>query len=243
MYLVGLTGGIGSGKSTAVEMLRNLRCVVIDAEEITNSLLKPGACGWKKIKKYFGPEAFLDSGEINRNYIDNLVYTKPEKNQLFVLLILPMVRSKIMWSVIRKFFCGYQFVIINLPLLFENRVMTGYLTYTIVLNCLDTQQVERLVKMGKVEAEAKSCVNIQMNLSKKCEMATFVVDNSSNQEYTEEQLARVVRLLRKSKAQWKSRTVFFFGIVSVSAAIAGVYYAKTNNLLPNIDLRTLSLKR
>ncbi|CAI9736035.1 dephosphodomain-containingCoA kinase domain-containing [Octopus vulgaris] len=227
MYIVGLTGGIASGKTTVMDMLKNLRCNVIDAEEIANQILKPGGAGWKKIKKYFGPEAFLDNGELNRRYIANLTFSKPEKNQLFIMLIQPLIRSHIMWKVVRLFICGHQFVIINIPLLYESKMMMSYMKYTIVVNCTENQQVERLLKLGEItEMEAMSRIKIQMNLFNKSDLATFIVDNSSSREYTQEQVERIVRLLRASKAQWKSRSIFFLGFVSLSVAAAAVYYTK-----------------
>uniref|UniRef100_A0A0L8GU84 Dephospho-CoA kinase domain-containing protein n=2 Tax=Octopus bimaculoides TaxID=37653 RepID=A0A0L8GU84_OCTBM len=125
------------------------------------------------------------------------------------------------------FIPGHQFVIINIPLLYENKMMISYMKYTIVVNCTENQQIERLLKQGDItEMEAMSRIKIQMNLFKKSDLATFIVDNSSSREYTQEQVERIVRLLRASKAQWKSRSIFLLGFVSLSVAAAAVYYTK-----------------
>lgn len=225
MFLVGLTGGIGSGKTTVSDMFRSLKCPIIDADEIAREVVKPGTTGWKRIKRHFGSEVFLSTGELDRKYVAKVIFNEPEKRQLLNSIIHPLIRNQIIWRVIKLFFKGYQFVILDIPLLFECGSMLSYMKYTIVVDCTKTQQIERLISRDDfTKQEALVRIHSQIELNKKCQMATYVIDNSSSVDYTQEQVQRVNRLLRSSKAQWKVRSIFLVSFITISATTAGVCY-------------------
>lgn len=225
MFLVGLTGGIGSGKTTVSNMLRSLKCPVIDADEIAREVVKPGTTGWKRIQKHFGPEAFLSTGELDRKYVAKIIFNQPEKRQLLNSIIHPLIRNRMIWRIIKLFFKGYQFVILDIPLLFESGSMLPYIEYTLVVNSTEDQQIERLTSRNEfTKEEALVRIRAQISLNDKCDMATYIIDNSSSVDYTREQVERIHRYLRSSNAQWKVRSIFLVCFVTVTATTAAVCY-------------------
>ena len=81
MYKIGLTGGIASGKSTVVSMLRQYDAAIIDCDIIARDVVLPGSKGLQAVVRAFGPQALLSDGTMNRAYISSIVFTNPAKKQ------------------------------------------------------------------------------------------------------------------------------------------------------------------
>ncbi|NXA43082.1 DCAKD protein, partial [Eudromia elegans] len=158
MFLVGLSGGIATGKSTVVAMLRELGCAVIDADVIAREVVRPRLKAYREIVQHFGPEILLESGEINREALGNIIFSQPQKRQLLNSITHPEIRKEMLKQVLKYFVLGYRYVILDIPLLFETNGLTKFMKYTVLVYCDPRTQLERLMRrdgLPRAQAEAR----------------------------------------------------------------------------------------
>ncbi|CAK9805230.1 Dephospho-CoA kinase domain-containing protein [Anthophora plagiata] len=228
MFLVGVTGGIATGKSSVASIFREFGIPVIDADQIARKVVEPGKPAWYKIYKEFGPEVFLNTQELDRAELGNIIFNDVEKRKKLNAITHPHIYKEIYWQTFKYFLQGHQFIVMDLPLLFETGHMLNYLHKIIVVTCEEDLQLQRLMKRtGFTEAKAKLRIAAQMPLEKKVEMANFVIENSSSEHDTREQTIRVINVLRASKYHWKLRFLVGF---SCTILIAGIYLLRNRNL-------------
>ncbi|XP_033210332.1 dephospho-CoA kinase domain-containing protein isoform X2 [Belonocnema kinseyi] len=185
MFIVGLTGGIATGKSTVAQIMREHGIPVIDADIVARKVVEPGKPAWHKIRKEFGPEVFLENGELDRGKLGDVIFNDVEKRKKLNGITHPHIYREMGWQAFRYFLKGYPFIVMDLPLLFETGHMLGYLHKVIVVTCEEDLQLQRLMeRSGCTEAKAKLRIAAQMSLDKKSDMADFVIENSSSDRDT-----------------------------------------------------------
>ncbi|NXG80497.1 DCAKD protein, partial [Baryphthengus martii] len=199
MFLVGLSGGIASGKSTVVAVLRELGCAVIDADGIAREVVRPRSKAYRQIVRYFGTGILLENGEINREALGNIIFSQPEKRQLLNSLTHPEIQKEMLKQILKYFVQGYRYVILDIPLLFETNRWAKFMKYTVVVYCDPPTQLSRLMKRnGLSRAEAEARVASQLPLDEKRKLATHVIDNSGEREQTRRQVLRLHARLEDS---------------------------------------------
>ncbi|XP_063600154.1 dephospho-CoA kinase-like [Penaeus indicus] len=209
MFLVGLTGGIATGKSTVSLMMKELGVPVVDADLIARQIVEPGKKAWEKIRQVFGEEVFQESGEIDRAKLGAVVFADVEKRRAINKITHPLIYSEIRSQVFKHLLKGEQFVVLDLPLLYESNKVTSYLYKTIVVACEDEIQLERLLTRNQyTEKEAIARIEAQMPLEKKCSMADIIIENSGSLANTRKQVEGIVRLLRSSNHHIYNRVVY-----------------------------------
>ncbi|KAF4532596.1 hypothetical protein B566_EDAN013374 [Ephemera danica] len=208
MFIVGVTGGIGTGKSTTCEWFKHYGVPVIDADTMARKVVEPGKKAWHSIKKEFGSTVFLPNGELNREVLGDVIFNDIEKRKKLNEITHPEIYKEMLWSALVYLFEGHQFIVMDLPLLFETRRMIGLLHKIIVVTCEKDQQLERVInRAGLSESRARQRIEAQMPLETKCEQAHFIIDNSGNIENIEKQVKDIVVLLQSSNAHWKLRLI------------------------------------
>lgn len=216
MFLVGLTGGIATGKSTASGVFQRLGTPVIDADKIARDVVEPGTPAWQKIRDEFGEEVFLDDGQLNREELGRIVFTDGGLRKRLNAITHPEIRRAMLWKIFVYFLKGHQFLVLDLPLLFESRNMTSFLSYIIVVSCTEGQQLQRLMaRSSYTREEAEARISAQMPLTEKCRLATFIVDNSGTEEMTEKQIFDLYKKFRRSQAHWPLRIMGWMGIAFI----------------------------
>ncbi|KAL4222769.1 hypothetical protein ACF0H5_018809 [Mactra antiquata] len=222
MFIVGLTGGIATGKSTVSQMLKELSCPIIDADLIAREVVEPGTIGWEKIRDEFGADVFHKDGKLDREKLGKIIFADNEKRRKLNQITHPEIQKSMMWKLFYCFLKGYQFAILDTPLLFESKKMLPYMSYTVVVTCSSEQQLTRLQSRNNLTTEeAEQRINAQMSLDEKCRLATYVIDNNGSIEDTKKQVVALYELLCESKKQWKLRIVLF----SVFALLGSVMAA------------------
>ncbi|CAL7944660.1 unnamed protein product [Xylocopa violacea] len=228
MFLVGLTGGIATGKSSVAAIFNEFGIPVIDADQIARKVVEPGKPAWHKIRKEFGPEVFLDTNELDRVKLGDMIFNDVEKRKKLNAITHPHIYKEIYWQTFKYFLQGHQFVVMDLPLLFETGHMLNYLHKIIVVTCEEDLQLQRLMeRTGFTEAKAKIRIAAQMSLEKKANMANFVIENSGSVRDTREQTIKVIKVLKASKYHWKLRFLVGF---CCTVLLAGVYWLKNRSL-------------
>ncbi len=190
MKLIGLTGGVGSGKSTVAEMLRELGAVVVDADEATHAVYEPGTAGFDAIVAEFGP-GYVRDGRIDRRGLGELVFKDRDALARLNAIVHPLVRDWMARRTSEAVDGGAEIVVQDVPLLYENRLEDLFSSVVLVYVPPEVQ-LQRLVKgRGLDETRARAIISAQMPIHEKRRRAHHVIDNSGTQEETRRQVEEV----------------------------------------------------
>ena len=190
MKLIGLTGGVGSGKSTVAGMLRRLGATVIDADEATHAVYAPGTEGFTAIVAAFGQE-FVRDGEIDRKRLGDLVFKDESARLRLNAIVHTRVRDWMAARTVEAVEHGADVVVQDVPLLFENGLQ-GLFSATMLVYARPQTQLARLLdQRGLSRERATSILAAQMPIDDKRSLATFVVDNNGGIEETQRQVEEV----------------------------------------------------
>jgi len=230
MRLVGLTGGIASGKSTVSNLFKDAGVPVVDADVVARNVVQKGTGGWKKIVKAFGDEILLDDGEIDRARLGQIVFSDPSKRQLLNRLLAPHISSGIFWEIAKLWMKGCKVIVLDIPLLFETK-MDRWTNPVIVVWVNPETQIERLMSRdGCSEEQAQNRINAQLALDWKKSEADIVIDNSGSLDDTKQQFQEVLRKVSEPLT-WKERLRSRDGLISIVMCTAvGVLLAQKNLL-------------
>jgi dephospho-CoA kinase len=198
MFIVGLTGGIASGKSIVARVFKDLGAHVIDADRIVHELLEPEQQACREVLAHFGKDILLPNGGIDRRKLGELVFNDPEKRAWLNNCLHPQVFNVYTTQV--QHLQSRQpdaIVILDAALLVE----TGYhrkMDRLVVVYADLEQQIERLSLRDKfTRAQALARISSQMPLAEKRAHADYVIDNTGSREDTEVQAREVFQKLKK----------------------------------------------
>lgn len=198
MFIIGLTGGIGSGKSAATKILKEIGLKNIDLDQITHDLMKPGKIGYIEIKKEFG-EKYID--------INNAIDRKLLRNEIFSSLELKKRIESILHPIIFKE-CNKKlnklkhekYLVLVIPLLFETKTYTNLIDESLLIDCSFRTQIERVINRDDVsEALANRIIKNQMSRDRKLLLADKVILNDGNIHNLKVQLESYYKNLLKDK--------------------------------------------
>ncbi|HHW6501682.1 TPA: dephospho-CoA kinase [Staphylococcus aureus] len=189
--VIGLTGGIASGKSTVSELLSVFGFKVVDADKAAREAVKKGSKGLAQVREVFGDEAIDENGEMNRRYMGDLVFNHPEKRLELNAIIHPIVRDIMEEEKHEYLKQGYN-VIMDIPLLFENE-LENTVDEVWVVYTSESIQMDRLMQRNNLSLEdAKARVYSQISIDKKSRMADHVIDNLGDKLELKQNLERLL---------------------------------------------------
>jgi dephospho-CoA kinase len=189
VILVGLTGGIGSGKSTVSSLLEGRGAIIIDADAIVREVQLPGSPVLAELASKFGPEVLAADGSLDRQAVANIVFTDPEALKSLNAIVHPAVGKEMNRRMIEQR-TTKNVVILDIPLLTENP--REGLQGKIVVDVPVEVQVERLIKFrGFDEADARARISRQATREQRLLTADFVIDNSHDLESLIPQIDKV----------------------------------------------------
>ena len=198
MNVVGLTGGIASGKSTVSRMLGELGAEVIDADRIARDVVRHGTPAWREIRDHFGAGILLPDGEIDRAALGDLVFHDSEQKDALNRIVHPRVIAEYALRItdLEKT-VPEALVIMDVPLLFESGMHQGLDAVIVVYVPIDLQ-LQRLRERDRLSREdAMARIQSQMPLKEKAAQATHLIDNSGTRENTLLQTRRIFDILRQ----------------------------------------------
>ena len=180
MILVGLTGGIGSGKSTVSGLLQARGAVIIDADAIVREVQQPGSPVLVELAQKFGSDVLAEDGSLDRQAVANIVFTDPDALKSLNAIVHPAVGREMNQRMIAQR-ASKNVVILDIPLLTENP--REGLQGRIVVDIPVELQVQRLTSFrGFDEADARARISRQATRQERLDKADFVVDNSGGLE-------------------------------------------------------------
>ena len=176
MLTVGLTGGVGSGKSTVAKLFAELGIEVIDADSIAREVVTKGENALHKITQYFGNDILLENGELDRKKLGKKIFADETARKWLENLLHPVIRSRINTKIqhVQSTYC-----IIVIPLLVETHV--DYVDRVLVVDCDETLQLERIVIRDNItNAQAKNMLKAQTSRKARCSRADDVILNEND---------------------------------------------------------------
>jgi dephospho-CoA kinase len=197
MLVIGLTGGVASGKTTVSEVLREEGATLIDADQIARELVQPQTPVWQELVRAFGNGILDRDGSIHRQKLASLIFSNPRQRSLLNRILHPRIKEEI-----GRRLKGIQqkdpeaIVVIDAPLLIE----TGghrEMDKVIVVVCTETQQIERLRRRNQLsEEQARAMLSSQMSLEEKTTVADYVICNEGFPEETRQNARDVFKELK-----------------------------------------------
>jgi dephospho-CoA kinase len=185
--VVGLTGGIGSGKSAVAERFAALGVPVIDADLIARELVRPGSPALGQLARRFGPRV-LRSGELDRAYLRELVFRDPGQRQRLEAVLHPLIRQEIQ---LRIAACGAPYCIVVIPLLFETG-QTDLVDRVLVVDAPAEVQVQRTRDRDGVSADqVRAILAAQVDRDARLRQADDILVNDGALEGLDQQVARL----------------------------------------------------
>ena len=191
--IIGITGGIASGKSTVTEFLRQKGFQVVDADIVVHQLQKPSGRLYQVLVEHFGEKILLENGELNRPLLASLIFSNPEEQEWSKSTQGEIIREEL--AALRNQLAQTEALFfIDIPLLFEQNYASWFDETWLVYVNRDVQ-LERLMKRDQISKEAaESRLNSQWPLERKISLASHSLDNNGNQEQL---IAQVVQLLEE----------------------------------------------
>jgi dephospho-CoA kinase len=190
--VIGLTGGIASGKSTVSAMFTDMGITVIDADIEARLAVEPGEKAYNEIVSHFGKDILEEDRTINRPKLGEIIFNNEEKRLLLNSIVHPAVRERMAEKRKKAEADDEKAVVLDIPLLFESK-LTGLVEKIIVVYVDEQTQLERLMKRnGFSEEEASSRIRSQMPLKDKVGLADAVIDNSGSIEESKQQLMDIL---------------------------------------------------
>lgn len=186
---VGLTGGVGSGKSAAAQILRELGAAVIDADALARQVVAAGTPGLAAVVEEFGPDLLTADGELDRAQMGSLVFADEAARRRLEAIVHPLVYERILAA--EAMTTPGSVVVHDVPLLAENGRADEF-DAVVVIDVSEEVQVSRLVKdRGWVEADARARIAAQATREERRAIATKVVDNTGTLEDLRSRLTEV----------------------------------------------------
>ena len=187
--VVGLTGGIGSGKSAAAEEFALLGATVVDTDAISHELTGPGGAAIDEIRRQFGG-AFIDAGgAMNRKRMRDLVFSDPEEKQRLEALLHPMIRAE---SARRISAATGPYAVHVVPLLIESPDHRARVGRVLVVDCPEELQISRVRQRSALpEAEVRRIMASQVQRDKRLAAADDVIDNSGPVSALQQQVRKL----------------------------------------------------
>ena len=206
MLIVGLTGGVASGKTTVSRVLKEEGAYIIDADQMARELVRPHTPAWKKLVKAFGKDILREDGSIHRKKLADKVYADLGQRKLLNQILHPRIRKEMER---RAKEIGQKdpeaVVVIDAPLLVElgdHRKMDKL----VVVTSTRTQQIERLKERDGISPEqALRIFSSQMTVEDKVKLADFVIRNEGSFQETKKKTREVFQELKKGVVRAKKR--------------------------------------
>lgn len=195
MLKVGLTGGIGSGKSTVSSLLKHKGITIIDADLVSREVMEKYPKVSEEIKNQFGEQFFDSEGKLLRRKLGDFIFRYHVERKKLENIIIPFIKQEIFQELEEYDSGGVKVCVVDAPTLIENG-MHEMMDLNILVWVDKANQIIRLRERDKLSDEQiTNRINAQMDLDRKKEYVNFIIDNSKNIAYTKEQVEEVVSVL------------------------------------------------
>ena len=175
--VVGITGGIGCGKSSVTDLLKKLNVDIVDADIIARKIVEPGKFALKKIVEHFGTEILLPNGSLDRAQLRVIIFSEKEKKDWLEELLHPLIKDEIRAQIK---LASSKYVVLSSALLLETR-QKDLVDIVVVVDIPETLQIERTaLRDGNSSELVKKIIDSQLKRDERLSRADIVIDNSGS---------------------------------------------------------------
>ncbi|OJT08719.1 Dephospho-CoA kinase [Trametes pubescens] len=218
MLVIGLTGGIATGKSTVSALLRAHNVPIVDADVLARKVVEPGTPALAAIVRAFGAGVLRADGTLDRAALGARVFADGAQRATLNAIVHPAVRREMCWAVLRCWWHGERVCVLDVPLLIEGGLWK-WVAKVVVVYCSAELQLQRLMKRDNSSREdAASRLNAQLPIAEKVQYADVVLDNSGSLQDLERQVDQLVQRLVK-EAGWTWRLSWLCPPLGVASAV------------------------
>lgn len=193
MYRIGLTGGVGSGKSTVSSYMHELGIPVIDGDKLAREAVIPGSLAMNRLREVFGPHIFLPDGSLDRLKVGEIVFNDEEKRQKLNGIIHPYIWYRTREELIRAQGNGFPVVVLDMPLLLEISWQLRVEEVWLVEVPLEVQISRVISRDGFTREQVMERIRKQMPTTNKMNYADVIIDNSRSVEDTRRQVREALK--------------------------------------------------
>jgi dephospho-CoA kinase len=187
MFIIGMTGGIGSGKSEALKIFKSLSIKVIDLDNISKEITETSHQAIQEIKLVFGDAIFDKDNQLDRKKLKEIIFSDKNKKINLEKILHPKIYEEVKKRL--NALSHESYVVIDIPLLFETNQYTSLISRSLVIDCKENDQIERVKKRDGIDISViQSIINQQINRSSRIEKADDVVINDGSIEKLEESI-------------------------------------------------------
>jgi dephospho-CoA kinase len=208
IFRVGLTGGIGSGKSTVADRFRTLGVPLVDTDVIAHRLTGPGGAAMDEIRRRFGAEMVAADGSLDRAAMRSHVFAQPQARHALEGILHPMIRVAADAQVAAAARAGADYLLLAIPLLVESGNYRGRVERVLVVDCPEAVQIARVMnRSGLAREQVEAIMQAQASRQDRLRAADDVIDNGGDESRLDEQVQRLHRsYVALGRAFQRSRT-------------------------------------
>ena len=197
MLVIGLTGGIGSGKTTAARLFAEKNVPIVDADEITHQLSMPSGKAYPTLKNWFGESAFTATGELDRRKLRQMAFSDPDILNRLEQLFHPLVKASIQEQLKLLSSQHHDYVIVAIPLLIEAQ-MQELVDRVLIIDAPEAVQLERVTTRDDSDPESiKKILSHQIDRQTRLSYADDILENSGDLSQLKEQVKQLDLFYRK----------------------------------------------
>ncbi len=190
--IIGLTGGIGSGKSSAARKFAALGARVIDTDDISHTLSHPPSPALNQIASQFGLEFLSKDGSLDRTRMREHVFAHPEARKTLEAIFHPLIRQEARQQIDATSSAPYTILVV--PLLFETPLFSGWIKRSVVVDCSEEQQISRVVARNNLSRnEVIAIMSSQLSREERLKMADDIIYNDGTLDHLEDQVSDLHR--------------------------------------------------
>jgi len=201
--LIGLTGGIGSGKTTVSDLLAQLGAGVIDTDLIAHHITAPGGCAISPIQTYFGADFIDSNGALDRSKMRSLVFQNLDAKKALEAITHPLIKQETIKLAKQLAEDGFPYLVFVVPLLVESGNWKGQIDHLVVVDCPEELQIERVMQRSNLSrAEVMGILKAQATRQERLAVADTVIENQGKHtelHETVEQLHQKILGIKKDK--------------------------------------------
>jgi dephospho-CoA kinase len=196
--IIGLTGGIGSGKSTVADALVARGAALVDTDQIAHALTAPGGAAIEPIRQAFGDAVIAPDGRMDRAAMRERAFSDPQARKLLESILHPLIRAGTDAGIAAALQNAAPYVLVAIPLLVEGGGARGRFDRVLVVDCPADVQVERVIRRsGLARTQVDAIMAAQATREQRLAMADDVVDNSGSPDALPAQVERIDALYRR----------------------------------------------
>lgn len=195
MLVVGLTGGIATGKTTVAAMFAELGAWRINTDQLARLVVQPGNPAWEAIVRYFGGDILDNSGHLDRKKLGDIIFAKPQMRDVLNTMTHPPIRALLREELAQARDQNATVALVEVPLLYEARFDRD-VDRVLVVTTSEVSQLTRLMERSNLsEKDARLRIEAQMPVAEKASRADFVINNEGTLEETKDQVLKIWQIL------------------------------------------------